>query len=540
MELGDSDNSTGSLAERLPRNNPSRRDTPEPFTLVIFGASGDLTRRKLIPAVYSLFRGGLLPHGFSVVGFARTAKSDESFRAELREAATAFARLKPTDEGSWGSFASRLHYHQGNYHSPADFRSLIARLDGIAARHHAPRNCLFYCASPPAVFPVIVSQLRESGLAQAGGDGWSRVIIEKPFGRDLQSARALNEHVKRAFDEGQIFRIDHYLGKETVQNILVLRFANAIFEPIWNQKYVDHVQITVSETVGVEGRGKYYDQSGALRDMVQNHMMHLLCLVAMEAPTALEANAVRNEKVKVLKALRAIPPECVPEGVVRAQYTAGACGGHEVPGYLEEEGVAPGSTAETYVALKTFIDNWRWAGVPFYLRTGKRMPARITEIGIHFKPVPQVLFNAAPFGPMEPNVLALRIQPNEGISLQFQVKVPGAGVRIQPLKMDFGYAEAFGGEPPEAYERLLLDAALGDSTLFTRSDEVESAWAFLSPILGACAEQPVKELPRYAAGTWGPEEADALIAADGRRWTLMKRPLHRPRAKRGREEKAAR
>ena len=511
-----------------------KRDAPQPFTLVIFGASGDLTHRKLIPAVYRLFQEGLLPERFAVVGFARSPKSDEAFRAELRKAVETFSRAKPAGDDDWAPFAARLHYHRGDYQNAADFQALAARLDALAAASGAPRNCLFYLATPPEMIQAITDQVRAAGLAEAGGASspWSRIIIEKPFGRDLASARALNAHVQGAFAENQIFRIDHYLGKETVQNILVLRFANALFEPIWNHKYVDHVQITVAETVGVEGRGAYYDHAGAIRDMAQNHMMHLLCLVGMEAPNSLDSEAVRSEKVKVLKTLHLIPPTCVGDRVVRAQYAAGTLAGQPVPGYREEPAVAPDSLTETYVALKTFIDNWRWAGVPFYLRTGKRLPARITEIGIHFKPVPQVLFNAPPFGPMAPNVLTLRIQPNEGISLQFQVKRPGWGIRIESFEMDFGYAAAFGGEPPEAYERLLLDAALGDSTLFTRNDEVEAAWAFLTPILEGCAGQPITRLPAYPAGSWGPAEADALIESDGRRWTLMKRRPNPPSRRR--------
>ena len=511
----------------MPANRSVAKSVPEPFTLVIFGASGDLTRRKLIPAVYNLFRERLLPDHFSVVGFARSPKSDEAFRAELRAAVEMFSRAKPTGDGEWAAFAARLFYHQGDYQNAADFRSLGARLASLAAAAGSPGNCLFYLATPPEMISPITDQVRQAGLAQCGASAWARIIIEKPFGRDLRSARALDAHITQGFSEDQIFRIDHYLGKETVQNILVLRFANSLFEPIWNQKYVDHVQIAVTETVGVEQRGRYYDQAGALRDMVQNHMMHLLCLVAMEAPNALEATAVRDEKVKVLKALRQIPPCGVAGNVVRAQYAAGTSGDKPCPGYREESGVAPNSTTESYVALKAFIDNWRWSGVPFYLRTGKCLHRRMTEISIHFKPVPQVLFNAPPFGPMAPNLLQLRIQPNEGISLQFQVKVPGMAMAIQPFRMDFGYLDAFGSEPPEAYERLLLDAALGDSTLFTRDDEIEAAWAFLTPILEGCSEQPAADLPTYPAGTWGPDEADGLIQADGRKWTLIRRPAHK-------------
>jgi len=512
----------------------NNKNVPDPFALVIFGASGDLTRRKLIPAVYRLFCEGLLPERFSVVGFARSEKTHESFRRDMHEAVKAFSHDGPQSDAHWNEFAANLYYHRARgYDSLDDFKALRKTVEQIAAQKGMPANYLFYLATQPGLFTQIAERLREAGLVQPGGTQtpWSRVIVEKPFGRDLASARALNEQVQKCFAENQVYRIDHYLGKETVQNILVFRFANSIFEPIWNQKYIDHVQITVSETVGVERRGGYYEQAGALRDIVQNHMMHLLCLVAMEAPVDLDADSIRDEKVKLLEALRPIPYECIANGVVRAQYTAGVMDGQRVPGYREEEGVAEDSTTETFVAFRTFIDNWRWAGVPFYLRTGKRMPARITEIDIHFKPVPQVLFNADRTAPMVPNVLALRIQPNEGIMLQFQVKVPGPAMQIRPYKMDFGYSEAFGKQPPEAYERLLLDAALGDSTLFTRRDEVEAAWRFVTPVIEGCTEQHLHKLPTYAAGTWGPTEADDLMQADGRLWQLMRRPPRKRRTR---------
>jgi len=490
---------------------------PEPFTLVIFGASGDLTRRKLVPAVYNLFREGLLPDDFAVVGFARREKSDEGFRAELAEGVKAFARGRTFDDATWAAFAPKVHYVQSGYDDADGYRRLRERLTtagGIASR-------LFYLAVPPNVIATIVGQLHDAGLAEPfddahGPDGrpWARIIIEKPFGRDPETARELNTRLGTAFDEGQVFRIDHYLGKETVQNLLVLRFANSIFEPIWNQEHVDHVQIAVTERIGVEGRGTYYEQAGALRDIVQNHVMHLLSLVAMEPPGSLDADAVRDEKVKVLESLRAIPEECIANGVVRAQYD----------GYREEDGVGPDSCTETFVAFKAFVDNWRWAGVPFYIRTGKRLPARVTEVSVHFKPVPQVLFNTPELGPMLPNVLAIRIQPNEGISLRFQVKVPGPGVTIQPFQMDFGYGTAFGQEPPDAYERLLLDAALGDATLFARCDEVEAAWRFVAPVVACCEACTRYALPTYPAGSWGPAEADELIEADGRRWEILRRP----------------
>ncbi len=498
----------------------AQRSLPDPFTLVIFGASGDLTRSKLIPAVHSLFCQGLLPERFAVIGFARREKTDETFRREMRQAVEGSSCTPGLNEDRWTAFAGKLHYHCADYEQLAGFQSLRERLTEIASANGMPGNCLFYLATPPNVVLPIIRHLRRAGLAcpRASRAPWCRVVLEKPVGRDLQTARALNEHVAETFSERQVFRIDHYLGKETVQNILVLRFANAIFEPIWNQKYVDHVQITVSETIGMAGRGRYYEQAGALRDIVQNHMMHLLSLIAMEPPGTLESDAIRDEKVKLLRALRPIPPDCTARDVVRAQYVAGTCAGKAVCGYRQEEGVAPDSMAETYVALRVLIDNWRWAGVPFYLRTGKRLAARVTEISIHLKAVPQVLFNALAASPMEPNVLAVRVQPDEGISLQFQVKVPGPAMRIQPLKMDFGYAAAFGQAPPEAYERLLLDAALGEATLFTRSDEVEAAWDFVTPILEGCARPQAGRLAVYPAGTWGPQEADALIRAHGHEW----------------------
>ena len=514
------------MAENSTAENAIARPVPEPFTLVIFGASGDLANRKLLPAVFGLFADGLLPREFDIVGYARTPKTDEEFRAETREAVLRSPRAKSLTDEAWAGFAGRLHYISGQYDDAASFRSLASRLDALAAGQKRPSNCLFYLATPPNVCVPIVDCLAAAGLARAGGRAppWSRIVIEKPFGGDLASARDLNAGLLRSFAEHQVFRIDHYLGKETVQNILVLRFANSIFEPIWNQKYVDHVQITVAETVGVEGRGSYYEQAGALKDIVQNHMMHLVCLVAMEPPLSLEADAVRDEKVKVLRALRPIPPQCLPEGVVRAQYASGKVGGRTVPGYREEPEVAPDSAVETFVAVKTFIDNWRWAGVPFYLRTGKRMPVRVTEIAVHFKAIPRVLFGAPPRGPLPPNVLAMRIQPNEGISMRFEVKAPGHAMHIHPFQMDFGYVEAFRREPPEAYERLILDAALGDSTLFTRGDEVEAAWAFLEPVFTGCRQAPVRDLPTYAAGSWGPKEADGLLAADGREWMIFRRP----------------
>jgi len=497
--------------------------TPEPFTLVVFGASGDLTSRKLIPAVFALSCQGLLPRGTAVVGFGRTEMNDETFRDRLRESVkeSLTCRGRAVDHHEWSEFASRLFYHRGSYDNPGDFAALKQRIEGLAADSGVPGNCVHYLATPPAAFVPIVRQLGRVELAgKDQGTPWARIVVEKPFGRDLHSARELNQHLRSAFSEQQIFRIDHYLGKETVQNIMVLRFANSIFEHIWSHDYIDHVQITVAESLGAGTRGGYYDRAGALRDIVQNHMMHLLSLVAMEPPIALTADAVRSEKVKVLDALRPIPPECAANEVVRAQYTAGAVSGVGVPGYRQTPGVAGDSGTETFVAFKTHVDNWRWAGVPFYLRTGKCMPRRCTEISIHFKDVPRVLFNRPPLGPLPPNVLTIRVQPDESIALEFQAKVPGPAMKIKPLMMDFGYASSFGSAPPDAYERLLLDAAVGDATLFTRSDEVEAAWRFVGPVIEGCSQACCEDLAEYPAGAWGPGAADELIRADGREWHL--------------------
>jgi len=503
--------------ETPPRGAPKM---PGAFVLVIFGASGDLTRRKLVPAFYRLHCQGLLPPETAILGFARSDKSDESFRRELRESASAGCDAQPLDDAGWDAFAARLHYHRGAYDAADDFRALGERIEALSARAERPASCLYYLATPPEFFAPITGHLAASGLARKGDASAARVIVEKPFGRDLRSARTLNEQLRAAFDEEQIFRIDHYLGKETVQNILVLRFANSIFEHLWNHDFIDHVQITVAESLDVGSRGGYYDRSGALRDMVQNHMMHLLSLVAMEPPIALTAEAVRSEKVKVLRALRPVRSDCAANGVVRAQYTAGVVNGRRVGAYRQADGVADDSATETFVAFKVHVDNWRWAGVPFYLRTGKCLPRRCTEISIHFQDVPQVLFNRPPTGPLTPNVLTVRVQPDEGMSLEVQVKAPGPAMIINPLKMDFRYAEGFGSAPPDAYERLLLDAAVGDATLFTRSDEVEAAWEFVAPVIAGCCETGRATLAWYPAGTWGPREAEELIERDGRRWHL--------------------
>ncbi|HVC35190.1 MAG TPA: glucose-6-phosphate dehydrogenase [Chloroflexota bacterium] len=495
--------------------------TPEPCVMVIFGASGDLTRRKLIPALYNLSRERLIPPGFSVVGFARRDIGTERFRAAMLDGVNQFSRSRPAQPAIWETFAQGLNYLQSDFGNPEGYRDLAALLDQIDRDRGTIARRVFYLATPPSSYSQIIQQLGASGLARPNApDAWSRIIIEKPIGHDLATAIELNRQVAGVFNEDQVYRIDHYLGKETVQNILVFRFANGIFEPIWNRRYVDHVQITVSESIGMEGRAHYYDETGALRDMVQNHLMQLLSLVAMEPPVAFDADAVRGEKVKVLHAVHPLHRADVSKFVVRGQYGPGSIGAEAVPGYREEPGSDPGSSRETFVAMKLVVDNWRWADTPFYLRTGKRLPRRVSEIAIQFKRAPHLLFRQAAEA-LEPNVLVLRIQPNEGIALRAGAKIPGPTVQIRSINMDFLYGLSFGLEQPEAYERLLLDCMLGDSTLFTRSDEVEAAWRLLMPMLEAWEESSATDFPNYAAGTWGPDAAHALIEEDGRRWRRL-------------------
>ncbi len=475
--------------------------------MVIFGATGDLTRRKLVPALYNLARARLLPAGFAVVGFARRPHSHEEFREEMRAAVDTFSRSRPVNPAVWDDFAKGIFYVQGEFSDAAAYGRLREALQRVDRERGTRGNHVYYLATPPDHYEEIVRHLGSAGLARPARAPWARLIVEKPFGHDLESARHLNACVLEVFREDQVFRIDHYLGKETVQNIIVMRFANGIFEPLWNQKYIDHVQITVAEDLGMEGRGAYYAKTGALRDMVQNHMMQLLCLTAMEPPVEIEADAVRNDKVKVLQSIRPIEGDDVARDVVRAQYGPGFVGGREVPGFLQEKDVSPGATAETFVAMRLFIDNWRWGGVPFYLRTGKRLPRRVTEIAVQFRQVPHLLFSQQR---IEPNVLALRIQPDEGISLKMTSKAPGS-MSLQPVVMDFRYGSSFGTDPPEAYERLLLDCVAGDPTLFTRHDEVELAWAFITRILEAWEGPSPAPLVTYPAGTWGPPGAQALF-----------------------------
>lgn len=495
----------------------------EPCCMIIFGASGDLTHRMLLPALYDLALDRRLPPRFAVVGFARTPWTDEEFRAEARKSAQAFSR-RPIDESVWETFSQSLFYISGEYHHPEAHARLNQLLDRMRQERGTEANHLFYLAIPPATFPLVIKQLERGpfGRSQSTGEGWSRVIVEKPFGENLQTARELNQAIHTAFHEDDIYRIDHYLGKETVQNILVFRFANGIMEPLWNRRYVDHVQITVAESLGIGNRGSYYDHAGALRDIVQNHMLQLLALITMEPPTRYDGRSVRNEKVKVLQAVRRLDPRDIRSATARGQYGHGWVAGEEVSGYRQEPDVAEGSSTETYVALRTYVDSWRWADVPFYLRTGKRLPKRTTEIAIVFKRAPHLLFKNVMDAPgLDPNVLSIRIQPNEGISLKFLTKVPGSRLRIRAANMDFLYGAAFLLQAPSAYETLLMDAMLGDATLFTRSDAVEAAWEIIDPIRDTWSNMPPPNFPNYEAGAWGPAEADKLIEKDGRAWRRL-------------------
>jgi glucose-6-phosphate 1-dehydrogenase len=481
------------------------------FTLTIFGASGDLTRRKLIPALFALYASRTLPEPFAIVAVARTGISSEEFRRRMREAVAEFGRVQPPSETVWERFAAALHYLAGDPKDPALYARLETFLEQIE-RGRSP-NRLFYCATPSSLYDDIVAQLGASGLAREQG-GWTRIVVEKPFGQDLPTARALNRQLASVFREEQVYRIDHYLGKETVQNLLVLRFGNGIFEPLWNRNHVDHVQLMVAESIGVETRGAYYEEAGALRDMAQNHLLQLLCLIAMEAPVTFDAAPVRDEKNKVMQSIR--PIERVADVAVRGQYGPGFVDGRAVIGYRSEKGVSPDSRTETYAALKLHVDNWRWAGVPFYLRTGKRLARRASEIIVQFRRTPHMIFRRQPKGP-EANVLIVRIQPDEGMALRVAAKMPGSELRMSPVTLDFRYGDVFDGQPPEAYERLLLDAIGGDATLYARGDWVEQAWALLDPVLDAWKTDPTAP-PLYDAGSWGPREVDDFISRDGRAW----------------------
>jgi glucose-6-phosphate 1-dehydrogenase len=492
----------------------------ESCVLVIFGASGDLTRRKLVPALWSMFQSRVLPEPFAVVGVGRSEMSHEQFRARMREAIADFARVQPPSQRVWDRFSQALFYHVGDTDDAALYDGLGREIAKIERERGTGGNRLFYLATPPSIYSTIVTRLGAANLSRPpdGSSGWVRIIIEKPFGRDLASSRSLNQVVTSVFAEEQVYRIDHYLGKETVQNILVFRWANGIFEPLWNRNHVDHVQITVGESIGVEGRGAYYEEAGALRDMIQNHILQLLCLVAMEPPVTFDAGPVRDEKTKVMHAIRPIPADEVDRLAVRGQYGPGFVGGQRVVGYREEQGVSADSITETYAALRLEVENWRWAGVPFYLRTGKRLAKRASEIAVQFKRTPHLVFRRNPEILAERNLLVLRIQPDEGMSLTFGAKLPGQDLRVQSVEMDFDYHRAFGGEPPEAYERLLLDAMKGDATLYARGEWVDLAWELLTPVLDTWAVGDPHKFPNYEAGSWGPAESDSLIERAGRSW----------------------
>jgi glucose-6-phosphate 1-dehydrogenase len=491
----------------------------EPCVVVIFGATGDLTKRKLMPALCRLTDQGCL-ESVRILGVGRSPMSDDEFQSLVHDALEDSQKIDHLDEGTWAKFSNRLHYLAGELDDGNTYRQITERLEELA-NEGASRNHIFYLATPPPLFATIVKRLGEAGLNKEEGH-WSRIIIEKPFGRDLETAQALNATVSQVFKETQIYRIDHYLGKDTVQNILVFRFGNSMFEPIWNRNYVDYVEITAAESLGVGSRAGYYEGAGALRDMVANHLLQLLTLTAMEPPVVFDADNVREEKVQVLRSIRRIKPEQIAERTVRAQYGPGVIDGEQVKGYKEEQGVAPGSVTETYAAIEFNISNWRWSGVPFYIRTGKRLARHLTEIAVHLKRTPQALFARTPTDEIEPNVIVLRIQPNEGITVAVGAKRPGFEMVTNTVHMDFCYQSAFGVESPDAYEMLLLDVMQGDATLFIRGDEAEAQWRLITPIEEAWSNQPLKELPVYAAGSDGPAEADDLTIGNGHHWRKLK------------------
>jgi glucose-6-phosphate 1-dehydrogenase len=494
--------------------------------MVIFGATGDLTRRKLLPALYRLTQERLIPNEFAILGTARQPLSDDDFRSQMQAALTEFGSDDSLDESTWQSFAKRIFYVAGDLNDAALYAKLKTKVEEIDKEFDTQANRIYYLATAPDFFGLIAKQLGDAEMARPkattgtkGKKSWTRIIVEKPFGSDLESARSLNKTLAAVFDESQIYRIDHYLGKETVQNLLVFRFANSIFEPLWNRQYIDHIQITNAETIGVEGRGGYYEKAGALRDMIQNHVFQVTSLIAMEPPASLSANGVRDEKIKAMQSVRAFPADQIDEFAVRGQYGPGTVLGDTVPGYREEPGVDPNSSTETFASLKLYFDNWRWAGVPFYIRSGKRLQKKITEIAIQFKEVPHRLFTDSD-SPLQPNVLVIRIQPNEGISLRFAAKLPGQALRIRSVNMDFRYGSSFGVKAPEAYERLLLDCMLGDSTLYSRRDMVERGWEIVTPILEAW-KKPAADFPNYEAGSWGPPKSLELIQRDEREWRKL-------------------
>jgi glucose-6-phosphate 1-dehydrogenase len=490
--------------------------TPESCAIVIFGASGDLAQRKLLPSLYHLFSQKLLPKGFYILGVARTAMDDATFREKIKSGFP-----KPADAGQTAEFLERCHYINGNYSEPGLYELLKKILAELDRRHNVGPRRVFYLSTPPAIYSPIITLLGKSGLAKPDPENkssWMRVVIEKPFGESLESARALNRDISAFLTEDQIYRIDHYLAKETVQNILMFRFANVLFEPVWNRSFIDHVQITAAEQLGVEHRAGYYEQAGVLRDMFQNHLLQLLALIAMEPPTDLDAEAVRGKRNDVLKSIHPMTPSQIEENTVCAQYAPGKIGGVPVPGYRQEEGVSPTSRIATFAAIKLHIDNWRWQGVPFYIRSGKRLAERVVEISVFFKRVPTSIFKPLDAEHLSPNVLTFRIQPDEGIAMRFEAKHPGPKLCMSTVTMNFGYQETFKAPMPESYARLFLDSMLGDQTLFARSDSVEESWRIIDPIANYWEKKPDVALPEYQAGSWGPEESENLISRDRRIW----------------------